>query len=64
MSLNLCNLFNSDLRYACLCDVVLIFKKERREKEGEAEFKIERVTEIISYAAQLMQHIEIAIRFQ
>jgi len=43
---NLCNPFNLDIQCASLCGVELVFKKERRGKEGAVEVRIERVTEI------------------
>ena len=52
---NLCNPLNTDLRCASLslCGVEFVSKKERREKEGAAEFRIEKVTEIITYIIRL-----------
>ena len=41
---NLCNSFNPDLPCASLCGVEFVFKK--KGKEGAAEVRIERVTEI------------------
>ena len=43
---NFCNPFNPDIRRAHLCCVELILTKERREREGATEVRIERVTEI------------------
>ena len=43
---NLCEPFNPDLRCASLCGVEFVFKKERREKEGATEVRIQRVIEI------------------
>ena len=42
-----CNPFHPDLRSSSLCGVEFVFKMERSEKEGAAEFRIERNTEII-----------------